>query len=292
MLSSMFMLSLAVPILGDAPTDSYPRAELLVEPAEFAKIRGEFVVLDARIKAKFDKGHAADAIWVDHESWSKKFGAKQDPEEWSRLIGELGIDNKTKVVIYDDALQKDAARIWWILRYWGVKDARLVNGGWHALEKRSPDLVSTKSAQPTARRFKITSPEASKFADRQKVLDLLKDKKVQIIDARSEKEHCGEDILKNKKSGAIPGALNLEWTEALDQSTQKFKSAPELMKLFKEAGIDVTRPTVTHCQSGGRAAVMAFTLELMGAKEVANYYRGWSEWGNTEDSPIVRPKKK
>jgi len=49
---------------------------------------------------------------------------------------------------------------------------------------------------------------------------------------------------------------------------------------------------VTYCQSGGRAAVMAFTLELMGAKDVANYYRSWSEWGNAEDTPIVRPKKK
>ena len=90
----------------------------------------------------------------------------------------------------------------------------------------------------------------------------------------------------------VPGALHLELTEAFDKQTQKFKSPAELALVLKNAGIDVARPTVTHCQSGGRSSVMAFTLELMGAKEVANYYRGWSEWGNAADTLIVTPKKK
>ena len=121
---------------------------------------------------------------------------------------------------------------------------------------------------------------------------LLKDKSAQIVDARSEKEHCG-DVKMAKQAGHIPGAIHLEWTDALDKSSQKFKSADQLKSILKEAGIDLTKPVVAHCQSGGRAAVMAFTLELMGANAVSNYYRGWSEWGNSDDTPIVvSPKKK
>ena len=55
---------------------------------------------------------------------------------------------------------------------------------------------------------------------------------------------------------------------------------------------DVSKPAVTHCQSGGRASVLAFTLELMGARDVRNYYKSWAEWGNADDTPVVRPPAK
>jgi thiosulfate/3-mercaptopyruvate sulfurtransferase len=48
---------------------------------------------------------------------------------------------------------------------------------------------------------------------------------------------------------------------------------------------------ITYCQSGGRAAVLAFGLELMGAKDVRNYYKSWAEWGNAPDTPVEVPKK-
>ena len=113
----------------------------------------------------------------------------------------------------------------------------------------------------------------------------------ELADARSEAEHCGDDI-KAKRGGAIPGAMHLEWKEALDPATHRFKKPEELARLFQQAGIDLHKPTVTHCQSGGRAAVMAFTLELMGADQVSNYYRSWSEWGNDPDTPVVQPPRK
>src|SRR5439155_20278066 len=114
---------------------------------------------------------------------------------------------------------------------------------------------------------------------------------VQIIDARSESEYCGEANTA-KRNGAIPGAIHKEWTEVTEKKTQRFKSPEELSKLFEEAGIDLKKSTVTYCQSGGRAAVMAFRLELIGVKSVHNYYRSWSEWGNAEDTPIEKPRRK
>ena len=86
---------------------------------------------------------------------------------------------------------------------------------------------------------------------------------------------------------------HLEWIDLMDKTTRRFKSADEIGKLFNDAGIDLKAKTATHCQSGGRASVMAFGLELMGAKDVSNYYRSWSEWGNSDDTPVVpgKPKK-
>ena len=119
------------------------------------------------------------------------------------------------------------------------------------------------------------------------MLKSLKGGGLQIVDARSEKEFCGTEKLTNNRAGAIPGAKQLEWIDLLDRDTHRFKPPADLRKLFAAAGVALDRPTATHCQSGGRAAVMAFALELMGADGVSNYYRSWAEWGNAADTPVV-----
>ena len=93
---------------------------------------------------------------------------------------------------------------------------------------------------------------------------------------------------------AVPFVQQLEWTDLLEPTTQRFKPADDLKKLFADAGIVLDKPSATHCQSGGRASVMAFGMELMGAKDLRNYYRSWGEWGNADDTPIVpgKPKEK
>ena len=75
----------------------------------------------------------------------------------------------------------------------------------------------------------------------------------------------------------------------MDSQTHRFKRPEELRRIFDKAGVDLGKPIASHCQSGGRASVVAFGLELMGATRVSNYYRGWSEWGNLQDTPIMVP---
>ncbi len=190
-------------------------------------------------------------------------------------------------MVYDDNLSKDAARMWYILRYWGFEDVRILNGGWKAWL-----AVGGKTERETAPVGKIQielKPNAERLATKDQLLDLLKGKTPQIVDARSEGEFCGTQETA-KRNGAIPGAVHLEWSDTIEKETGKFKSADQLAKLFEKAGIDPTKPAITYCQSGGRAAVMAFGLELMGGKDVRNYYRSWAEWGNDPDTPIVVPK--
>ncbi len=284
-------LALLLLTVADPNPMAYPKADLLVEPAELAKsIRANaYLLLDARGKGKYDEGHVPGSVVVDPVAWARAFGNGDDKDAWTKRIGELGIDADSKVVIYDDAQLKDAARIWWILRYWGVKDVRLLNGGWKGWVAVDGPMEKTAS-QP-----KLVTPKLSALSDRlatkKQIMDVLKDKPPQLVDSRSTGEFCGTEETA-KRNGSMPGAVHLEWSDTLDKKTGRFKSADELTKLFKEAGIDPTKPAVTYCQSGGRAAVMAFALELMGGKEVRNYYRSWSEWGNAEETPIVKPKGK
>jgi thiosulfate/3-mercaptopyruvate sulfurtransferase len=292
MTRSLFAFAVVVFLPGTAAarSDGYPRPELLVEAADLMKEKGgkPTRILDARARTKYQAGHVPGAVWVDHATWSVAFKDGQDREAWARRIGAQGIDVGTRVVIYDDNLSKDAARIWWILRYWGVKDVRLLNGGWGAWTA-AKGVVEKTSKPPQALDPKLKA-DAGRLATKEQIKAGLKDKP-QIVDARSEGEHCGTATTA-KRNGSIPGALPLEWSDTLNKKTGRFKTADELTKLFRDAGIDPTKPATTYCQSGGRAAVMAFALELMGGKDVRNYYRSWAEWGNADDTPVIKPKKK
>src|SRR5262249_50636893 len=120
--------------------------------------------------------------------------------------GGLGIDIETPVVIYDDN-GTNAARIWWILRYWGVKDARLMNGGWTAWQavkgKISKDepTIEGKDAK--------LAPQAGRLASKSDILEILKKKKTKIMDVRTKEEFGGEKK-KAKQNAATPPALPLE----------------------------------------------------------------------------------
>jgi thiosulfate/3-mercaptopyruvate sulfurtransferase len=273
-----------------ADVGAYPRSDILIEPTQLAQpdVAKKFVVLDARNIAKYKKGHVPQARWVDHEQWAKAFDHGKDAEGWGKRIGGLGIGSGSRVVVYDDSFSKDAARIWWILRYWGIEDVRLLNGGW-ADWKAGKHPTEDAETLPTPLKFEAKA-RPDRLATKEQLLDSLKGGKLQIVDARSEKEFCGVEKLTNKRAGAIPGAKQLEWIDLIDKQTHRFKSASNLRTLFEQAGITLDKPTATHCQSGGRAAVMAFGMELMGAKDVSNYYPSWSEWGNADDTPIVPGK--
>jgi thiosulfate/3-mercaptopyruvate sulfurtransferase len=265
---------------------------LLLEPADLARpeVARRFVILDARKQEAYLEKHIPNARWVDVEAWKAAFGEGTDVAGWSKRIGDLGIGRDSSVVVYDDLAAKDAARIWWTLRYWGLKDARLLNGGWKAwtAEELPTSAEPPEPAKPVVFQGK---PRAKRLVTKGQMLDLLNGERLQILDVRSDDEFCGVDKKENKRAGAIPGAKHLEWSNLIDKATDRFKSPEELRRLFQDAGIDLDRPTASHCQSGGRASVMVFGLELMGSKGARNYYWGWSEWGNSDDTPIIVPER-
>jgi thiosulfate/3-mercaptopyruvate sulfurtransferase len=266
--------------------DSYPNARILIEPDAVAKLDAKTIVLDARDEKAYAAGHLPAAIRMPVTEWSK--AVPDTPEAWAKRLAELGINTDSPVVVYSGADVRDAARAWWLLKYAGAADVRLLDGGYPAWEKAGgmPDTTAhvpkpiepAKAALPTGR-----------LAEKKDVLDVLKDKSVQVLDARSDGEFCGK-MNTAKRNGHIPGAVAIEWTELLTED-KRFKSPDELKKLFAERKVDLDRPAITYCQSGGRAAVLAFGLELMGAKDVRNYYKSWAEWGNAADTPVDVDKK-
>jgi thiosulfate/3-mercaptopyruvate sulfurtransferase len=288
-LSCLVLLLLAPAARAGEP--KYARPDLLIEPADLMKpeVAKKFRVVDTRPAPKYQAGHIPGAFLVNPALWSKAFNADPNPADWGKRIAALDIGGTDQpVVVYADDV-REAARVWWILRYWGLKDVRLLNGGWAAWQEAG-GREEKGDREAAAGTLKVTAhPE--RLATKAQLLKDLKDRHFSVLDARSEGEYCGEQKLA-KRGGAVPGAKHLEWSAVLTPKIPRFKPPAELARLFHGAGIDLKRPQITYCQSGGRAAVLAFALELMGAPEVRNYYRSWAEWGNDPAAPVTRPRRR
>ncbi len=278
--------------LAQAPSAdkaAYPNAALLIEAAELKKLHPpkDCIVLDTRPTREYLTGNVPHSLNLDVNTWAKAFETQRNPADWSERLGKLGIDTKTRVIILGNSLP-DVARVWFILRYWGVEQVQILNGGYPAWVNAGGE-VSRQGWSVAARAGVKLKEDPSRLATKESVLAMLKLEAGKIVDARTRAEYCGEKALA-KRGGAIPKAAHLDWSNLVDAKTGRFKSPQELAKLFKDAGVDLDKPVVTYCQSGGRASVMAFALELMGGKQVQNYYRSWAEWGNAADTPVEKPK--
>src|SRR5262249_62178020 len=100
----------------------YARPELLIEAADLLKpeAAGKFRIVDARPAPKYQAGHIPGAFPVNHDVWSKAFNTDPSPANWGKRIAALDIGSTDRpVVVYADDV-RDAARVWWILRYWGL----------------------------------------------------------------------------------------------------------------------------------------------------------------------------
>jgi thiosulfate/3-mercaptopyruvate sulfurtransferase len=241
-------------------------------------------VLDARPKPDYDKGHVPGAVWVDAKGVEKlaaKPGALRDRAAWEAWIAPLGIDQDSHVVIYDSRRQLDAARLWWLLRYLGVGHAGLINGGYPLWEKQGrPTSVAVPHVTPRA--FNVHF-QSNRLAERQDVLAALKNGGIPVIDARTTGEFTGEEK-RSKRGGRVPAACHLEWATLVDQDG-RFLDEKALREKLANAGVTSGGPVITHCQGGGRASVDAFVFERLGFP-TRNYYLGWSDWGNVDDTPI------
>jgi thiosulfate/3-mercaptopyruvate sulfurtransferase len=185
------------------------------------------------------------------------------------------------VVVYGGSLP-DAARVWWTLKYLGLADVALLDGGW---ERWAREGRPTERATPQA---EARAFQPSFQADRLEEIGALKKAvqsgKVTVVDTRSREEFNGQEV-RGKRGGHIPGAKHLEWKELLAEDG-RFQTPAQLRELFRRRGIDPGQTAVTFCQSGGRAAVEAFALELAGYPKVKLFVRGWEQWSADLQAPV------
>ncbi len=209
------------------------------------------------------------------------------PAEFSALMRSWGIGDETTVVAYDADGGHNAARIWWVLRYYGSNNGRLLNGGWNNWMAESRPVSMDIPAYPP--RAFTGRPQEGIIATVEDMKRLAGTGDATLVDVRAREEYEGTEARGNRRTGRIPGAVHMEWREAVQKdSPKRFRSAGELTKTLESKGISKGKPVVTYCQAGVRAAHGAFTLHLMGYDHVRVYDGSFAEWGNRDDTQIEK----
>jgi thiosulfate/3-mercaptopyruvate sulfurtransferase len=275
----------------EPPPAAYPNGKLLVEPGDLKKSidTSSVLVVDVRPADAYRQGHLPDAVPLDIDQWTKHSRqprALKDAKLWAELVGALGVQADKPVVIYDDTVTPNAARAWWLLRYVGHPDVRLLNGGL-AGWKASGGTLGDDDVPITKAKFDAKF-QSQMLADAEMVRKVIGQSGACLVDSRTAAEYTGEQA-QGPRGGRVPGAKHLEWKEFLD-ARGRFKPADDIATLLVKTKISADDAAITYCQSGGRAALDAFALELMGFKNVKNYYGSWSEWSANEKLPVEKGK--
>ena len=244
----------------------------------------------------YNTGHIPGAVKVD---W---FTTLQHPvrrdfmtkEKFEEMCSSLGISNDTTVVFYGDKSNWFAVYALWLFKYYGHADARIMDGGrkkWELEERPYTDEVpeypkTTYTAQ---------DPDESVRAYRAYVFEHV-ESGLPLVDVRSPGEYSGELLhMPNypqegaTRGGHIPGAVNIPWSQAVNEADSTFKSPEALAELYQGKGISGEKPVVAYCRIGERSSHTWFVLHyLLGYDNVRNYDGSWTEWGNLVGAPIEK----
>lgn len=288
------VLILSLFLTAQAAAGGYARPELLVETDWLAAHTADpaIRIVDLRPRG-YAEGHVPNAVWLDN-NWIRNPKAPPDflptPAEFTALMARLGIGPTTRVIAYDDRGGIYAARLWWILHRFGHGNVALLNGGW---VKWTTEGRPTSTATPTvsAAAFAVGRPLIG-HATANDVLAAINKPGVKLVDARTQAEIDGKDFRNIKRAGFIESSVPVYWEDTFDRTTQVFKPAGEITRLYRDRGIVPSDEVITYCQIGMRASHDLFTLALIGHDlgKLRNYYGAWEEWGNRDDTPIKMKK--
>jgi thiosulfate/3-mercaptopyruvate sulfurtransferase len=265
----------------------------LITVDELAGLLGGVTLLDVRWQLggppgadEHRRGHIPGAAYVDlNTDLADPPGAGgrhplPDPARFEEAMRRCGVGDTTPVVVYDAVGGTSAARCWWLLRFHGHADVRVLDGGfpaWAADREVEEGEVRPPRGDFTARpgRLPVLDAEAALTMAREGVL----------VDARAPERYRGEVEPIDPVAGHVPGAVNVPTAQNLD-SSGRFRPSAELAATYQAAGVTAGTPVGVYCGSGVTAAHDVLALETLGIR-ASLYVGSWSEWVNDPSRPVA-----
>ena len=244
---------------------------------------------DAR--AEFAEAHVPGAVFFDIDQIADPRTSLPHmlprASDFAHKVGQLGIGDRDRVIVYDARGVVSAARVWWTFRAFGHDAVAVLDGGlprWRA-EGRP---VESGTPAPKPRRFTARLRKGL-VRDLAAVRQNLTTRRAQVLDARSRGRFSGTEPEPRAglRSGHIPGSLNLPYDE-LYEKDGTLLPPDALRQRFMAAGLDLDKPVVTSCGSGVTASVLALGLFAAGRPDVPVYDGSWTEWGGRDDTPVEK----
>lgn len=272
----------------------------------------KFVICHAhyRNRAAYLSGHIPGAIDMDTlaleapETWNRR-----SPEELKEALEQHGITSDTTVIIYgkfmtpnnDDEFPGSAAghigaiRNAMIMMYAGVKDVRVINGGFQSWEDEGLDVSTNDVVKNPIQEFGLAIPGRPEIiVDVPQAKEMLKAKDADLVCTRSWPEYIGEVSGYNyiEKTGRIPGAIfgncgtdayHMENYRNTDHTIREFH---EVVAIWEEVGITPDKHLAFYCGTGWRGSEAFYNAWLMGWPRVSVFDGGWFEWSNDPKNPF------
>jgi thiosulfate/3-mercaptopyruvate sulfurtransferase len=230
-------------------------------------------------RTEYAKGHIPGAVFVDLDDVTGE-GHGRHPlptaRQFEAAMRKAGVSSATRVVVYDDAGASVAARLWFLLGYFGHQAQAVLDGGIGAWG--SP-LETTTPAVATGD-FRAAPPDRSRVLHFEDVRAL---QGVPLIDARAGERYRGEREPVDPKAGHIPGALSAPVTENVGPDG-RFKPAEELRERYSRLG--AAQGAVFYCGSGVNASQHLLAMAVAGLPDARLYAGSWSDWSN-RDAPVA-----
>lgn len=245
----------------------------------------------------YQKGHVdgASLIWWKRDINDPVTRDIIDKKQFESLMSRNGISTDTAVVLYGDFNNWFAAFVFWVFKYYGHDNVRIMNGGrkkWE-LENRAyttgePDLEPVAyDAQPPDEGLRAYLFDVRRALNRDDTV---------MVDVRSPAEFSGqitappEYPMENaQRGGHIPDANNIPWATAVNDADGTFKSADDLRQNYEPKGVTADKDVICYCRIGERSSHSWFVLKyLLGYPRVRNYDGSWTEWGNMIGNPVER----
>jgi thiosulfate/3-mercaptopyruvate sulfurtransferase len=261
---------------------------LVIEPADLAArlSAAELILVDLTSATRYAAGHIPGAHFVEPKD--TQLGQPPAPgllptlEQLESLFGALGHNPEAVYVVYDDEGGGWAGRFIWLLDVIGHSRYHYLTGGltaWLAEERELSQTTPAKHSTPVSLTLQ-QSPSAS----REYLQSRLGAPDLAIWDARSAAEYRGEKVLASK-AGHIPGAVNFEWTLAMDPA-RDLRIRSDMQQILLHLGITPDKEVITHCQTHHRSGLTYLIAKALGYPRVKGYAGSWGEWGNHPDTPV------
>lgn len=280
---------------------SYAHPEVLVDTEWVSKNLPndnlKIVEVDYDPENGYRKGHikGASLIWWKRDINDPVTRDIVDKKQFEALLSKNGIKPDSEVILYGDFNNWFAAFAFWVFKYYGHKNVKIMNGGrkkWE-MEKKP---YTTEEPQISTTNYVAQPPDEGLRAYLFDVRRALSRKEVALVDVRSQKEFTGEitappeyPMEHAQRGGHIPGAQNIPWATAVNDADGTFKSVAELQQNYAPKGITPDKDIICYCRIGERSSHSWFVLKyLLGYPQVRNYDGSWTEWGNMIGNPVEK----
>lgn len=247
----------------------------IITAAQFMKMfkaNKNLIVVDASKADSYSKTHIKNAVNIPYKTLNKEGdieGMLKSPEELAAIFGKKGVSESKTIVVYDGGSQKYSSRVYWVLKYLGAPNVKILQKDMNQWRKSRVPITKmpTKVAKVTF------TPKINQAVSAD--LAFVKSGKAVLIDARTTEEFEGTS---EKSAGHIPGAINMGYKEVLT-ATEAFKSKAELEKVIAQYKLSADKPIVVYCNTGVIATVIYVALtDIMGWTNVKVYDGAYKEW--------------